>query len=67
MQHPQTELDVKLRELVSVNKRQPRSGDVEWFTLSTLRSPSSRVNVSNAMTRCFPSLAAPQTCSNGEN
>ncbi|CPT20928.1 DGQHR domain [Mycobacteroides abscessus] len=37
-QHPQTKVEVKLRNLVSVNKRQLGAKDPEWFTLSTLRS-----------------------------
>lgn len=38
VQHPRTKLDVPLRVLVSVNKRQLGVRDVEWMTLSTLRS-----------------------------
>jgi hypothetical protein len=38
VQHPRTMLDVPLRALVSVNKRQLGVRDVEWMTLSTLRS-----------------------------
>jgi hypothetical protein len=38
VQHPRTKLEVPLRTLVSVNKRQLGAKDVEWMTLSTLRS-----------------------------
>lgn len=38
VQHPKTRLDVPLRTLVSVNKRQLGVKDDEWMTLSTLRS-----------------------------
>lgn len=38
VEHPETGLEVPLRTLVSVNKRQLGGRDVEWMTLSTLRS-----------------------------
>jgi hypothetical protein len=38
VEHPRTKLDVPLRALVSVNKRQLGARDIEWMTLSTLRS-----------------------------
>ena len=38
VEHPRTRLDVPLRTLVSVNKRQLGAKDVEWMTLSTARS-----------------------------
>lgn len=38
VQHQRTRVDVPLRSLVSVNKRQLGAKDDEWMTLSTLRS-----------------------------
>lgn len=38
VEHPRTRVEVPLRTLVSVNKRQLGAKDDEWLTLSTLRS-----------------------------
>ncbi|GAA5031682.1 DNA sulfur modification protein DndB [Actinopolymorpha pittospori] len=38
VEHPRTRIDVPLKTLVSVNKRQLGAKDDEWMTLSTLRS-----------------------------
>jgi len=38
IQHPRTKLDSRLQTVVGVNKRQLSGKDIEWFTLSGLRS-----------------------------